>query len=129
MTNPNKVLNFLDVTGSWDASLLFVLGAAVSLAAASFRWILRQSSPVLDEKFHLPKAIKVDARLITGAAIFGMGWGIAGYCPGPAIASLGLGNFEVLWLLPALVIGTALQRSIDAAGRFKSATGLQSLDV
>jgi uncharacterized membrane protein YedE/YeeE len=129
MTNPSKVMNFLDVTGTWDASLLFVLGAAVLLAAASFRWVLGQTSPVLDEKYHLPEAIKVDARLITGAAIFGIGWGIAGYCPGPAIASLGLGNQEVLWLVPALLIGAALQRSIDAVGRFKSSPNLQSLDV
>jgi uncharacterized membrane protein YedE/YeeE len=129
MTNPNKVLNFLDVTGTWDASLLFVLGAAVLLAAASFRWVLSHSSPLFDDKFHLPKAIKVDHRLISGAAIFGIGWGIAGYCPGPAVASLGLGNHEVLWLLPAMFIGAALQRSIDAAGRFKSPSNLQSLDV
>jgi uncharacterized membrane protein YedE/YeeE len=129
MTNPNKVLNFLDVTGTWDASLLFVLGAAVLLAAAAFHWVLRRSSPVLDEKFHLPQATKVDARLITGAAIFGIGWGIAGYCPGPVIASLGLGNPEVFWLLPALLIGAALQRSIDNAGRFDPPSNLRSLDV
>jgi uncharacterized membrane protein YedE/YeeE len=113
MTNPAKVLDFLDVTGAWDASLLFVLGGAVLLGAAAFHWILHQRAPVLDAQFHLPQSRVIDERLISGAIIFGIGWGIAGYCPGPAIASLGLGNPEVLWLLPALLAGTAAQRWLD----------------
>ena len=113
MTNPNKVLSFLDITGHWDASLLFVLGAAVILSAATFHIILRKPSPRFDSRFHLPQSALIDARLVTGAAIFGMGWGIAGYCPGPALASLGFGNSELLWLLPALLLGMALQAWLD----------------
>jgi uncharacterized membrane protein YedE/YeeE len=115
MTNPNKVLNFLDLTGQWDASLLGVLGSAVVSSALVFRWILRQPKPWLEAQFHLPKPGVVDARLITGSAIFGVGWGIAGYCPGPAIASLAFANPEALWVLPALLAGTAAQRLMDAA--------------
>jgi uncharacterized membrane protein YedE/YeeE len=113
MTNPAKVLDFLDVTGAWDASLLFVLGGAVLLSAAVFRWVLRKPAPVLDANFYLPTSTVIDARLLTGAAIFGIGWGIAGYCPGPAVASLGLGNPEALWVLPSLLAGLAVQRWID----------------
>jgi uncharacterized membrane protein YedE/YeeE len=114
MTDPTKVLNFLDVTGAWDASLLFVLGGAVVVSAAAFQTILRRPSPVLDSRFHLPKASRIDARLITGAAIFGMGWGTAGYCPGPTVASLGFANPEALWLLPAMLLGTSVQRWLDS---------------
>ncbi|MFZ4626159.1 MAG: DUF6691 family protein [Rhodoferax sp.] len=113
MTDPGKVLSFLDITGAWDGSLLFVLGAAVVFAAVAFHIILRRPSPLFDSRFHLPKSALIDARLMTGAAIFGMGWGIAGYCPGPAIASLGFGNAELLWLLPALLLGAALQAWLD----------------
>ena len=113
MIDPNKVLGFLDVTGRWDASLLFVLGGAVILSAALFRTVLRRKAPVLDDQFHLPRVTVIDARLVTGAALFGMGWGIAGYCPGPALASLGFANPEALWLLPALLAGASLQRWVD----------------
>lgn len=115
MTDPTKVLGFLDVSGAWDASLLLVLGGAVVFSAAVFHWVLRKPSPVLDEHFHLPKSATIDARLISGAAIFGVGWGIAGYCPGPAIASLGFANPEALWLLPGLLAGVAMQRWLDYA--------------
>lgn len=117
MTNPNKVLNFLDVTGQWDASLLLVLGGAVGLSTLAFVWVLRLPAPVLDVRFHLPTRTTIDTRLLTGAAIFGIGWGIAGYCPGPAIASIGFANPEVLWLLPAVVAGAAVQHGIDWLGQ------------
>lgn len=120
MTNPNKVLNFLDVTGNWDASLLLVLGGAVVLSALIFRWVLRLPAPVLDVRFHLPRQTTIDTRLITGSAIFGIGWGIAGYCPGPAVAAIGLGNPEVLWLLPAVLAGAAAQRAIDRLDQRRS---------
>ena len=113
MTDPTKVLGFLDVAGAWDASLLFVLGGAVLLSVATFRWVLKKPSPVFDARFHLPTSTVIDARLLSGSAIFGIGWGIAGYCPGPAVASLGLGNPEALWLTPSLLAGLALQRWID----------------
>jgi uncharacterized membrane protein YedE/YeeE len=113
MTDPNKVLGFLDISGAWDASLLLVLGGAVLFSAVVFRWVMHKATPAFDTRFHLPKSTVVDARLITGSMIFGIGWGIAGYCPGPAIASLGFANPEALWLLPALLLGAALQRWLD----------------
>lgn len=110
MTDPRKVLGFLDVAGAWDPSLLLVLGGAVGFSALAFRFVLRRPAPLWDERFHLPQALGVDRRLLLGSALFGAGWGLAGYCPGPAIASLALGNGELLWLLPAMLAGTALQR-------------------
>ncbi len=116
MTDPRKVLAFLDITGAWDASLLFVLGGAAGLALVAFRFVLRRRAPLLDSRFHLPVKTAVDRPLLIGAAVFGAGWGLAGYCPGPAIAALGLFNTEVLWLLPALLAGTTLQRGQVARG-------------
>jgi len=110
MTDPRKVLAFLDVAGAWDASLLFVMGGAVLLAAAAFRVVLRRQAPVFDLRFHLPIATRLDARLVTGSVLFGIGWGLAGYWPGPAFASLGLANPEANWFVPALVAGAVLQR-------------------
>jgi uncharacterized protein len=113
MIDPNKVLGFLDLAGPWDASLLLVLGGAVSVSAVLFRLVLRRAKPVLDDHFHLPASSVIDARLLTGAALFGVGWGIAGYCPGPAVASLAFANPEALWLLPAILLGAGLQRWLD----------------
>jgi uncharacterized membrane protein YedE/YeeE len=112
MIDPLKVLAFLDVAGPWDGSLLFVLGAAVLLAAIGFQWSLRRPHPRFDERFVLPASGRIDRPLLLGAAIFGVGWGLAGYCPGPAIASLGYANPEALWFVPAMLTGVGLQRWI-----------------
>ncbi len=110
MTNPDKVLNFLDLAGKWDPSLLLVLGGAVVLTALGYRLVMKRRTPLWDSQFHLPLARSVSRPLLIGSALFGMGWGLAGYCPGPAIASLGFGNPEALWVLPAIAAGAALQR-------------------
>ena len=110
MTNPDKVLNFLDIAGNWDASLLFVLGGAVVLSALAFHFILKRRAPLWDSTFHLPLARAIDKSLVIGSALFGIGWGLSGYCPGPAIASIGLGNPEALWVVPSIIAGAALQR-------------------
>jgi uncharacterized membrane protein YedE/YeeE len=110
MIDPLKVLAFLDVAGRWDGSLLFVLGGAVLLAAIGFRWVLGQPQPLFDDRFFLPTVDRVDRRLLLGAAIFGAGWGLGGYCPGPAIASLAYANPEALWFVPAMLAGAGLQR-------------------
>jgi uncharacterized protein len=110
MTDPRKVLNFLDVAGSWDASLLFVLGGAVLLAFAGYRVVLRRATPLFGDRFHLPTARSIDAALVGGATLFGLGWGLGGYCPGPAIASLGLSNPEMPWFVPAMALGALAQR-------------------
>jgi hypothetical protein len=110
MVDPNKVLAFLDIAGTWDPSLMFVLGGAVAVAALGFRLVQLRPAPWLGDRFHLSSAVAIDAPLLAGAALFGVGWGLAGYCPGPAIASLGFGNAEALWFLPAMLAGTGLQR-------------------
>jgi uncharacterized membrane protein YedE/YeeE len=110
MTDPLKVLGFLDVAGGWDPSLMLVMGAAVAVAAIGFRSVLRLAAPRYAARFRLPAALRVDAGLIVGSVVFGVGWGIAGYCPGPAISSVGLANPEVLWFLPAFAVGAGWQR-------------------
>jgi uncharacterized protein len=110
MTNPDKVLNFLDLGGAWDPSLLLVLGGAVVLSTIGFALLRQRPTPLWDSQFHMPLAQAIDRPLLIGSALFGIGWGLAGYCPGPAIASLGLGNPEALWVVPSIVAGAALQR-------------------
>lgn len=110
MTHAIKVLGFLDVAGDWDPSLLLVLGGAVGVTVVAFRFILRRPSPVLESAFRLPSARDVDGRLVVGAAIFGIGWGIGGYCPGPAIASLAAPNWETWVFIPAVLLGAFLHK-------------------
>ena len=120
MTSPAKVLDFLDLAGNWDPSLLFVLGGAVGVTAIVFRWILRRKKPLFSDQFFLPLAKNIDGKLIVGALIFGIGWGISGYCPGPAIASLASPNWETWIFLPAMLAGILLQRVL-AGSRNKQA--------
>lgn len=110
MTDPERVLGFLDVAGNWDARLLGVLGGAVLVTVLVFPWVLRRPAPRLDTRFHLPSITAIDRPLLVGSALFGVGWGLAGYCPGPLIASLGTGNAEAVWMLPAMLAGAALRR-------------------
>lgn len=113
MTHPQKVLNFLDMAGTWDASLLFVLGGAVGVTLLSFRFVLRMGRPVLAERFILTKETRIDRAVIAGAVLFGIGWGISGYCPGPAIALIASPNWELLAFLPAAVLGAATEKYFD----------------
>ena len=110
MTHASKVLGFLDITGDWDPSLLLVLGGAVGVSVIAFRFILRRPAPVLESVFRLPSVKDVDGPLVVGAAIFGIGWGISGYCPGPAIASLAAPNWETWVFIPAVLLGAFLHR-------------------
>jgi uncharacterized membrane protein YedE/YeeE len=105
MINPNKVLNFLDITGKWDPSLIFVMMGALAVAFVSFKWILKRPAPILAESFHISRKSSVDETLILGAAIFGIGWGMSGYCPGPAVAGLGLLSFESVVMVLAIYLG------------------------
>ena len=111
MTDPLRVLGFLDLFGQWDPTLLFVLGGAVATTAVAFRFVLRRAQPVLAERFMVPDARAIDAPLLAGAAIFGIGWGLAGYCPGPALAGLGVLSREALWFVPAMVAGMFVHRA------------------
>ena len=113
MTDPRRVLGFLDMFGAFDPTLLFVLGGAVMTTVVLFRFVLRRGNPVLASTFHLSNLRHIDSRLLAGAAIFGVGWGIAGYCPGPALAGLGVGSREALWFVPAMIIGMLLHRIVN----------------
>lgn len=112
MIDPNKVLGFLDIFGNWDPSLLLVLGGAVGTTTLAYRLILARGQPLLDQDFYLPKKTAIDPPLIAGAALFGIGWGLIGYCPGPAVASLGLGTFAPLIVVNAMLAGMLIQHRL-----------------
>ena len=111
MANPAKVQNFLDLFGSWDPSLAFVMGGAIAIATPGFWLARRRAKPLFGDAFHLPVRTDLDARLMTGAAIFGVGWGLVGFCPGPAITALTLaeptGAVGTLVFVPAAAGRTA----------------------
>ena len=108
MIDPARVLGFLDLTGAWDPTLMFVLGGAVGVTAITFRFVLRRPGPVLGGTFNLPPTDRIDKKLVIGSAIFGIGWGIAGYCPGPAITGLILGIWNPVLFVAAFAAGSAL---------------------
>lgn len=111
MSNPAKVLNFLDLaairTGSWDPSLIFVMIGAVVVTFIGFRVVLNWRQPILGGTFRLPTKTELDLRVITGPAIFGVGWGIAGFCPGPAFVALGYGSSASILFVIAMLAGMA----------------------
>lgn len=103
MINPARVIGFLDVAGRWDATLLFVMGSALAVTVPLYPLILRRSRPLLAREFVLPTKKAIDKPLIVGAAIFGIGWGLGGFCPGPALAGLASGNWSVLLFVGAMI--------------------------
>lgn len=118
MVDPAKVLGFLDVAGDWDPSLAFVLAGAVGAAAIGFRCVLgRRAAPLFGERFDLATARRVDRRLIAGAAIFGVGWGLVGLCPEPALAGVGLAFRPVATFVVAMLAGMALFELLGRTGR------------
>ncbi len=114
MSDPAKVLNFLDIAalaaGTWDPSLAFVLAGAIAVTFIGFRLVLKRPQPVFGEKFHLPTTTELDARIIAGPAIFGVGWGLAGFCPGPAFTALGGGTSAALIFVIAMLVGMVAAR-------------------
>ncbi|MEL6362285.1 MAG: DUF6691 family protein [Pseudomonadota bacterium] len=110
MMDPAKVLNFFDVAGAWDPSLAFVMGGALVVTFIGYRLAWRRKAPLFDEQFQLPRSTVIDRKLIGGSALFGVGWGIAGFCPGAAIPALGTGRWEVALFLAAVVAGFFLRR-------------------
>ncbi len=110
MTNPAKVLAFLDVFGRWDPTLAFVMAGAVAVSAAGFAIARRRERAWLGSPFAIPTRRDLDARLLGGAALFGVGWGLVGLCPGPALANLGRGSSAVTLFVGAMLAGVALQR-------------------
>lgn len=105
MADPAKILNFLDLFGTWDPSLIFVMGGAVVVAFVGFRLVLRRDAPIAGKTFHLPTRKDIDARVIVGPAIFGIGWGLGGFCPGPALTAIGLGTTGALAFVPSMIAG------------------------
>ncbi len=105
MTRPEKIIGFLDVTGRWDPDLLWVMAAAISVTALGYRWTFKRDRPLVGAVFHLPKLGSLDVRLIAGSALFGVGWGLGGFCPGPALTSLVSGLFTVWVFVLSMLLG------------------------
>jgi uncharacterized membrane protein YedE/YeeE len=120
MTQPTRVLGFLDIAGHWDPSLAVVMAGAVIVYGVLFRLIRRRSRPILARTFSLPTRRDVDARLVVGSAIFGLGWGLAGYCPGPAIVTLATGAAPMFVFVAAMVAGMAVVDALDAPSMLTS---------
>ena len=114
MINPAKVLNFLDVFGRWDASLAFVMLGAVVTSAIGYRLAFRRERPLFEPRFMLPTRQDIDSRLLVGSAIFGIGWGLGGYCPGPAISGLGFGAPETIVFVTAMAAGMIVWRMMSS---------------
>lgn len=121
MASPAKVLNFFDVAGSWDPSLIFVMGGALAVTFVGYRAILARSAPLFSAGFHLPANRSIDLRLIGGSALFGVGWGISGFCPGGALPALGTGRWEVALFVVCLLAGIGLARFLQSRGAARAA--------
>ena len=116
MINPAKVLNFFDLAGTWDPSLAFVMAGALAVAIPGYRLVLGRPTPVLDDRFQLPDTRVIDRRLVLGSATFGIGWGIAGFCPGGALPALGTGSIDVFVFIVALILGLLIARVLQQRG-------------
>ncbi|MPW44472.1 YeeE/YedE family protein [Acinetobacter guerrae] len=110
MSNPEKVLSFLDIWGAWDASLAFVMIGAIIVAFIPFQRAVRRPMTIFKEKIDLPKKMQIDKDLIIGSLIFGVGWGIAGICPAPALTLIGLGHYQALYFIVAMLLGIIVHR-------------------
>jgi uncharacterized membrane protein YedE/YeeE len=113
MSKPEKVLGFLDVTGRWDASLTFVMAGAIGVHFIAYRLIRGRASPLLDAKWALPTRRDIDFKLVLGAAVFGLGWGLGGYCPGPALVSLGSGAAGAVVFTAAMLLGMVAASRVE----------------
>jgi uncharacterized membrane protein YedE/YeeE len=122
MVDPAKVQNFLDIFGTWDPSLAFVMAGAVAVTFAGYRLAWSNATPMLDGQFHLPRTNKIDRRLILGAAVFGIGWGLGGYCPGPALTAVSLLATGTIVFVPAMLVGMWIARMTESASDPASVT-------
>ena len=108
MTDPGKVIGFLDLAGNWDPSLAFVMGGAIAVGLGAFALARRRTVAFLGGAMHLPTARDIDARLLSGSLLFGIGWGLGGFCPGPALVSFATGNSKAIGFVIAMLVGMAL---------------------
>ena len=114
MADPAKVLGFLDLAGAWDPSLMFVMGGAVGVGAVAFALARKRARSLLGEPMKLPTKTSIDRRLLLGALLFGAGWGLAGFCPGPAVVALGAGEAKAVVFVLAMLAGMALFELVEA---------------
>lgn len=121
MMDPAKVLNFFDLAGGWDPSLAFVMGGALVVTFIGYRLVWRRQAPLFEGRFQTPTGSEIDMNLVGGSALFGIGWGIAGFCPGAAIPALGTGRWEVALFLAAVGVGFFLRRLLAPAETTKAA--------
>jgi hypothetical protein len=124
MTDPARVIGFLDVLGHWDPTLVVVMASALCISLPVFQWTKRHSGPLLDQRFFLPERTRIDRDLVLGSSLFGVGWGIAGLCPGPAIASVASGHPDIIIFVAAMTAGMVLrsQRYRTQPGHFECKT-------
>lgn len=115
MANPKKVLGFLDITGQWDASLMLVMGGAVAVTVIGFYFVLMREKPFMEKKFEVPGRKDIDVPLVAGAGIFGIGWGIGGYCPGPALTAFSTLSAEAIVFVAAMIAGGVLHKLVTRA--------------
>jgi uncharacterized membrane protein YedE/YeeE len=117
MTDPSKIIGFLDLAGPWDPSLAFVMGGAVTVGLIAFRFARRRTAALLGGAMHLPTARQIDRRLVLGSLAFGIGWGLAGYCPGPAVVSVGMGQGKAIVFVVAMLAGMGIYELIERLRR------------
>lgn len=121
MANPDKVLGFLDITARWDPSLALVMAGAVGVGLVAFAWARRRSAAVLGGEMHMPTARGIDHRLLGGSVLFGIGWGVAGFCPGPAWVALGMGEAKALLFVAAMLVGMGAFEVFEGLARRRRA--------
>ena len=125
MTDPGKVLGFLDVAGNWDPSLAFVMGGAILVGIAGFAHAQKRTSSFLGSAMHLPKSRDIDRRLLLGSLTFGAGWGLAGFCPGPALVTMGAGEPKAVLFVVAMIGGMLLFEALDRLRKKSPVSGAQ----
>jgi uncharacterized protein len=116
MVDPGKVLGFLDLAGAWDPSLALVMVGAIAVSLPAFAWARRRRTALLGDPIQLPETNRIDGRLVVGALLFGVGWGIAGFCPGPGIVALGMGSSQAAVFVAAMLAGMAAFEAFDGGG-------------
>ena len=117
MANPAKVLAFLDIAGNWDPSLALVMGGAIPVSAIGFYLTRHRAAPLFGDTFQVPANRKLDKRLVLGALGFGIGWGLAGFCPGPALVALGTGSLKAVVFVAAMLSGMVIFEFLETRKR------------
>jgi uncharacterized membrane protein YedE/YeeE len=126
MTLPQKVIGFLDFAGQWDPSLGLVMVGSAGVYLLFYRWIVRLSHPLFDTSFHIPTRTDVDQRLVLGAALFGIGWGLVGLCPGPALTAVVSGTNKALIFFVSMIAGMYAYRTVDAIAGLRTSVGTEA---